>query len=250
MGAALLGGLIRGGWNPSDIVVVEVDAAKRESLRREHGVGTSDSVVPCDGAIIAVKPGDVAAVCAELSRVGVGRIVSIAAGVTVEKLQNAAGDEVKVVRAMPNTPSLVGEGAAAIVGGTTCTEDDLVWAESLLRSVGVVVRVTESQIDAVTAVAGSGPAYLFLVAEALVSAAVAEGLAPELADALVRQLLKGSGALLAASPEDAETLRLRVTSPNGTTAAGVAVMEDRGIRDLIAATVRRAAERSREMSHE
>ena len=250
MGAALLAGMVNGGWSPSHITVVELDAAKRAQLSSEFGVGVSDDVVPCTTAVIAVKPQDAPSACAAAVDAGATRVLSLAAGVTLETLSSACGGRAVVVRSMPNTPSLVGQGAAAICGSRECGEDDMSWAESVLSAVGTVVRVPESQIDAVTAVSGSGPGYLFLVAEALVAAAEAEGLPPEVADALVRQTLKGAGALLASSPEDAATLRARVTSPNGTTAAGLAVLEGHSLRAVIAEAVHAAAERSREMARD
>ena len=134
-----------------------------------------------------------------------------------------------------------------ICGSDACTEDDFAWAESVLSAVGVVVRVPESQMDAVTAVAGSGPGYVFLIAEALLDAARAEGLPDDVANVLVRQLFRGAGILLADSTESPATLRERVTSPNGTTAAGLAVLEDAGIRETMHNVVRAAAARSAEM---
>jgi pyrroline-5-carboxylate reductase len=246
MGTALVAGLVASGWDPATITVVEIDSAKRASLERDLGVRTSESAVAADGAIVAVKPGDVPDVVAELAALGTPRIVSIAAGVLLASLEASAGDAA-VVRAMPNTPALVREGVTAIAGGARCTDADVQWAEEVLSAVGTVVRVPESQMDAVTAVAGSGPGYLFLVAEALLDAALAEGLPRPTADALVRQLFRGAGALLAASDESPATLRERVTSPNGTTAAGLAELENAGLRETVNKAVRAAAARSAEM---
>lgn len=248
MGAALVGGLVDGGWDPASICVVEIDAAKREALASSTGVHVSADLVPADGAVVAVKPGDVAAVSTRLAALGVQRIVSIAAGVRLAALE-AAAPEARMVRAMPNTPALVGEGITAISAGSGCTEADVAWAESVLSAVGMVVRVPESQMDAVTAVAGSGPGYLFLFAEALLAAALDEGLPADVADALVRQLFKGAGALLAGSTESPAVLRERVTSPNGTTAAGLARFEAAGLRDTVRDAVRAAAARSLEMGN-
>lgn len=247
MGAALIGGLVAGGWDPASIVVVELDADKREALTRQYGVVVTDTLVAADGALIAVKPNDVAAVCANLAALGTPRVLSIAAGISVATLQAAAGTNTKVVRAMPNTPALVREGVTAICGSASCDENDFVWAESLLSAVGVVVRVPESQMDAVTAVAGSGPAYLFLLAESLLDAALSEGLPDAVAQVLVRQLFRGAGILLAESSDSPATLRERVTSPNGTTAAGLSVFEERGLREIVKDVVRAAADRSRDM---
>lgn len=247
MGSALLGGLLNAGWSSTDIVVVEIDEDKCRDLTNRFGVTCAGDIVPCDGAVIAVKPAGVVDVCRRLREVGVSRVLSIAAGVATSAMQDALGDTAVAVRAMPNTPALVGEGASVIAGSTACTDDDLEWAQAILQSVGIVIRVNEDDIDAVTAVAGSGPGYLFLMAEALIDAAVAEGLSRDVATALVRQLFKGSGALLALSPLDAGTLREQVTSPGGTTAAGLAVFNDAGLREIVNKVVHAAATRSREM---
>lgn len=247
MGGALVAGLVAGGWDPSSITVVETDPVKRDSLSRALGVKVSDHLVAAEGAVIAVKPPDAAGVCAELAARGAERILSIAAGVSVESLQSAAGGSARVIRAMPNTPALVREGVTAICGGPACGEPEYQWAESVLSAVGTVVRVPESQMDAVTAVAGSGPAYIFLLAEALLDAARAEGLPDEVSTVLVRQLFRGAGILLADSAEGPATLRERVTSPNGTTAAGLAVFEEHHLRETVHEVVRAAARRSAEL---
>lgn len=250
MGSALLGGLIAGGWAPSDITVVEINGDKRALLEATHGVRTSATVVAGQGALVAVKPGDVAEVCTELASLGVTRIVSIAAGISVARLQQASSPTTAVIRAMPNTPALVGEGITAVCPGATCTDEDIAWAESLLRAVGVVVRIAEDQMDAFTAVAGSGPAYVFRLAESLLASGVEHGLAPDVADAIVRQLFKGSGVLLHTSEDSPAELRRKVTSPNGTTAAGLAEFESAGISEIVNKVVLAAALRSAEMTRE
>jgi len=247
MGTALVGGLIAAGWEPSSIVVVELDALKRHSLESQFGVRTSDVMVEGDGALIAVKPNDAVTVCAQVVALGARRVLSIAAGISVSTLQHAAGSQAHVIRAMPNTPALVREGVTAISGSSSCDESDYVWAESLLTAVGVVVRVPESQMDLVTAVAGSGPGYIFLFAEALLDAAIKQGLPNDVANVLVRQLFKGAGILLESSDETPATLRERVTSPNGTTAAGLQVLEESGIREILHNAVQAAATRSAEL---
>jgi pyrroline-5-carboxylate reductase len=247
MGSALIGGLVAGGWDPQGIVVVEIDASKRADLESRFGVRTSDRIVSGNGAVIAVKPGDAVDVCTQVAALGTPRALSIAAGISASTLQSAAGAGCAVVRAMPNTPALVREGATAISGSDVCTGADLDWAEQVLSAVGLVVRVPESQMDAVTAVAGSGPGYVFLFAEALLAAAIDEGLPVDVADALVRQLFKGAGALLSSSDESPATLRERVTSPNGTTFAGLSVFEHEGLRATVHKAVRAAADRSAEM---
>src|SRR5437773_1029258 len=154
------------------------------------------------------------------------------------------GEGVRVVRAMPNTPALVGAGAAAIAGGASVTDDDLAWAEMVLSSVGTVHRVAEPLLDAVTGLSGSGPAYVFLVAEALIEAGVLVGLARDVATELVVQTLLGSATLLAQDPTGPEALRAAVTSPGGTTAAGLRELEAHGLRAAILDAVSAATLRS------
>lgn len=252
MGAALVGGLLAGGRPPSSIAVTEVAPARREQLAAMlPDVHVADDVAPCAAAVLAVKPAVVAEAARAAVAAGARRLLSIAAGITSMHIEQAidgvADEAVAVVRAMPNTPALVGRGASAIAPGAAAGADDLAWAEAILGAVGLVVRVDESQLDAVTALSGSGPAYLFLVAEALTAAGVAVGLAPELAETLTTQLLVGSGELLA-SRGDPARLRAEVTSPGGTTAAGIAVLEQGGLSALVEAAVRAAAARSRELA--
>ncbi len=248
MGAALVGGLLDAGWaEPSELAVVElVDDRRRVLHEMFPGVAITDSIPACDAALIAVKPNDVAAAAAAAARVGAHRILSIAAGVSVHTLEQACGADVAVVRAMPNTPALVGQAASAICGGTASGEDDLDWAESILGAVGTVVRVPESQLDAVTGLAGSGPAYLFMVAEALIEGGLQVGLERDVAEALVTQLFIGSAALLADRGDPAQ-LRVMVTSPGGTTAAGLGVLDAREVRDALIEAVAAATARSREL---
>lgn len=250
MGTALLGGLIAGGWDPADITVVEVNDEKRRELSVRFAVGTSAEIVAGDGALVAVKPGDVAQVCEQLTQLGTPRIISIAAGVTVAGLQAATSPTTAVIRAMPNTPALVRRSMTAVCAGSTCTDADVEWARSVLESVGEVVTIDEADMDAFTAVAGSGPAYLFLMAEALIAAGIERGLTEEVAATIVDQLFLGAGSLLASSTDSAAVLRERVTSPNGTTAAGLSVFEENGFRELVKKVVAAAADRSAEMQRE
>lgn len=248
MGSAIVAGLLKAEWSPSSITIVESNEGRRNELERMFpGVRVAAELGECSAAVIAVKPGAAADVCGELAQVGARRILSIAAGVSVDALQRHAGSDCVVVRSMPNTPALVGEGVSAICGSARTTPDDLAWARSILGAVGTVVEVEESLIDAVTAISGSGPAYLFLFAEALIAAGQQHGLPAHVADALVRQLLVGSGRLLQESGEDPAELRRKVTSPNGVTAAAIATLEERGLREAVFETVRSAVQRSREM---
>lgn len=248
MGTALAGGLLAEGVvEASGLVIVETDESKWTSLReRFAGVAVSATVPSCDAAIIAVKPQHVEDAVRSAVAAGAHRVLSIAAGVTIARIEAAAGRGVAVIRSMPNTPALVGEGASALSAGAEADDDDVRWASRILGSVGVVVEVPESQLDAVTGLAGSGPAYVFLVAEALMQAGREAGLPGDVVNVLVRQLMVGSAALLAEG-DDPEELRRRVTSPGGTTAEGVKVLEARQIRDAFVAAVAAATRRSREL---
>jgi pyrroline-5-carboxylate reductase len=250
MGAALVGGMLRAGWAAADLAVVEVLPGRVEQLREMFpGVAVGSDIPACSAALIAVKPYDVPAACTAAAVAGATRVLSIAAGVSIAALQAASGPEVSVVRAMPNTPALVGKGAAAICGGATTGEADLVWAEEILGSVGIVVRVPEAQLDAVTGLAGSGPAYLFMVAEALTDAGVLAGLSRATAETLVTQLFVGSAALLEAEGNPAQ-LRANVTSPGGTTAAGLRALEEHAVRSALLEAVMAATARSRELGRQ
>jgi pyrroline-5-carboxylate reductase len=247
MGAALVGGLIAGGWPSGDLAVVEVVEGRRETLTEMFpGVAVSATAPPCDAALIAVKPYDAADAATAAAAAGARRVLSIAAGVSIDTLQRACGDGVVVVRSIPNTPALLGKGAAAMCGGAFATDDDLDWAESILGTVGTVVRVPETLLDAVTGLVGSGPAYLFLVAEALIDAGVLVGLTRPIADALVRQLFVGSAAMLD-QYGDPVALRAMVTSPGGTTAAGLRALEEHGTRSALLDAVAAATARSQEL---
>jgi len=248
MGAALLGGLLDSGVaDCSSVAVVEVVDVRRSELAELFpGVTATVEVPVCRAAVLAVKPGDIPTAATAAASAGATRVLSIAAGVRITTIEAATGPAVAVVRAMPNTPALVRLGASAIAAGTTARADDIAWAESILSAVGTVERMTEPELDLFTGLAGSGPAYVFLVAEALTDAAVAEGMARPVAERVVQQLLLGSATLLAREGDPA-LLRERVTSPGGTTAAGLEVLDSLDVRAAFAAAVRAAAERSREL---
>lgn len=255
MGESLVHGLLDAGWDAEGIVVAEVDADRRRALE-ERFPGTrvvpsaAWAVADADVVVVAVKPGDVAAALeqASTSLAHETLVLSIAAGVRIGVIEAAAPGR-PVVRAMPNTPALVGKAATAIAAGRHATEEHLVTAERILGAVGIVVRVPEEHLDAVTAVSGSGPAYVFLVAESLIEAGVLAGLPRPVADALVRETLLGAATLLSegGSPEH---LRAAVTSPGGTTAAALHVLEQQGVRGAFLDAVRAAARRSRELGEE
>lgn len=253
MGAALVAGLRSAGViEASALAVVEPDPGRRAELASTFpGVTVSADPVAADAAVLAVKPPDVTTVAIAAVRAGARRLLSIAAGVDTATIDDAVAAEfpdlvVAVVRAMPNTPAIVGLGVSALCGGRSADRDDLDWAEQILGAVGTCVRLDEAQFDAVTGLTGSGPAYVFLLAEALAEAGLDAGLPTDVVEPMVRQLLIGSATLLEREGDPAG-LRAKVTSPGGTTAAGVAVLEGGGFRDLVAAAVSAAASRSREL---
>lgn len=253
MGEALLGGLIDGGWDPENLAVAEVSAERRHAIEGRFAKvrvvpNPAWAVAEAEVVVVATKPGDVptALTAAEPVLEAGALVLSIAAGVTIATLEGLVPGR-PVIRAMPNTPALVGLGAAAIAAGTHAGEEHLNRAEAILGSVGTVVRVSEALLDAVTGLSGSGPAYVFLVAEALIEAGVHAGLPRPVSHALVTQTLLGSATLLAQGQDGPEALRAAVTSPGGTTAAGLAALEARGVRAAFLEAVSAATSRSREL---
>jgi pyrroline-5-carboxylate reductase len=250
MGEALVAGLVAGGWAPVDEVrvVEKLPGRAAELTERFPGLDVASDVGPAAGHVVAVKPPDVEGVCRMLADLrSTTPVLSIAAGVTIARLEAALAPGTPVVRAMPNTPALVGAGAAAIAGGSAAGDADLAWAEQVLGAVGSVVRVDEGSLDAVTGLSGSGPAYVFLVAEALIEAGVLAGLARPVSQALATRTLLGAARLLDESAEGPEALRAAVTSPGGTTAAGLRALEAHRVRAAFMDAVMAATERSREL---
>ncbi len=249
MGQALLGGLIDARWaRPDELCVVEAVAATREQLATSlPGVRVIDRPEPATDVLLAVKPQDVDAAARALADAGTTRVLSIVAGVTTVRLEGHFGP-IPVVRCMPNTAALVGEAMAAVAPGARADDTDLAWAEAVLSAVGQVVRVAEADLDAVTGLSGSGPAYVFALVEALAAAGVVEGLAPDLAARLARQTVVGAGRLLAVSDESPATLREAVTSKGGTTEAGLVALADHDFAGTVAAGVAAATLRSQELA--
>jgi pyrroline-5-carboxylate reductase len=252
MGQSLVGGLLEAGWDGDDLAVAEVDPDRRRTVQdRFPSVRVVPSaawaVADAEIVVVAVKPGDLGSALEQAlpSLAEDALVVSIAAGVTIATLEAAVPGR-PVVRAMPNIAALVGRAATAISPGRAADDAHLASAERVLGSVGIVVRVAETHLDAVTGLSGSGPAYVFVVAEALVEAGVLAGLPRETADVLVRQTLLGAATLLAGG-ESPESLRAAVTSPGGTTAAALHVFEQRGLRGIFLDGVRAATNRSREL---
>lgn len=252
MGQAILHGLLASGWSASDVVVAEPHAPTAEQVRRTHGV----EVVPAAGAVaaadivvVAVKPHDVLALLdhvGPLLRAG-ATVVSIAAGLRTDVLAAHLPPGTALVRVMPNTPALVGQGMSVMSAAPGCPEASLDLAETVLRSVGEVRRVPEPAQDAVTAVSGSGPAYVFYVAEAMIDAGVLLGLPRPLATDLVVQTLVGSATMLRDSGQHPAVLRENVTSPGGTTAAALHVLDDAAVRAAFARAMRACRDRSAEL---
>jgi pyrroline-5-carboxylate reductase len=252
MGAALVGGLLDTGFDPADVAVAEIDAERRRELETRFPQvrvvpSVAWAVADADVVVVCLKPADVSEAL-ESAGAALGAdalVLSIAAGVTIATLEAAAPGR-PVVRAMPNTPALIGLGAAAIAGGANAHDGHLDLAQQLLGAVGLVVRLPEHLLDAVTGLSGSGPAYVFLVAEALVEAGVLVGLPRPIATQLVNQTLLGAATLLAHGDDGPEALRAAVTSPGGTTAAGLRSLEAAGVRsafiDAVVAATRRSTE--------
>jgi pyrroline-5-carboxylate reductase len=252
MGSALLRGLERAGWAEEavSLVVRREDQAQqlREATSCRCTLDPVEGIRDATVVVVAVKPADVRAVLERVSgHLTEDQVVlSLAAGVATSTIEEILGS-VPVVRAMPNTPALVGEGITGIAPGSHTDEGALSLAEEILAAVGEVVRVDEDLLDAVTAVSGTGPAYAFLLAEALTEAALREGIPHYLAEKLVNRTLKGAWALLVESGLTPFELRAQVTSPGGTTAAAMHILEERGFRALVEDAVRAAAARSREL---
>jgi pyrroline-5-carboxylate reductase len=253
MGETLLSGLLRAGRRADTIVVAERREERAAELIERYGVQVLSNVeaaAKADTLVLVVKPQDMAGLLAEVAPVvrGDHLVVSLAAGITTDFLESRLPAGVPVVRVMPNTPALVDEGMAAISPGSHCDDDHLAVAEDLLRATGKVIRVPEQQQDAVTAISGSGPAYVFFVVEAMIEAGVHLGLPRSTATDLVVQTVVGSAKLLRETAEHPVVLRERVTSPGGTTAAALRELEDHKVRAAFLTAIEAARDRSRHLA--
>lgn len=252
MGEALLAGLLAAGWSPEEISLSVRRPERGDDLARRTGcvvnLDPAAAIAGREVVVIAVKPRDVPTVLEQLAgEVGDSQLLlSLAAGVKTDKYEAGLGP-IPVVRAMPNTPALVLEGVTGIASGKHATEEHLALAEAVLGAVGAVRVMDESLLDAVTAVSGTGPAYVFLLAEALTEAAMREGLPRDVAESFVHQTIRGAGHLLTDTEKGPAQLRYEVTSPGGTTAAAMHVLEERGFRALVEDAVRAAALRATEL---
>lgn len=254
MAEALIGGVLKSGLLPSESVYAcDLSADRREVFSSKLGVNVSASnsdVLACDIILLAVKPqvlGDVLAECGEAFG-SEKLIISIAAGIKSETIYNAVKEGTRVVRVMPNIPMVLGEGVSGVVRANNATEQDLEIVLKMCSSAGDAYEITEDNMDALTAVSGSGPAYVFLLAELLAKAGVAAGLDESLSARLAEGTLYGAAQLLRDSADSPEELRRKVTSPGGTTEAAVNSMLDNGIAEIIENAVGKAKERGAELS--
>ncbi|GBU19061.1 MULTISPECIES: pyrroline-5-carboxylate reductase [Methylobacterium] len=254
MGGAMLSGWLAGGLDPSRTGVIDpAPSAEIERLCAERGVALNPASPSAPEALVlAIKPQGLEAAAPALAPLaGSGTlVVSVLAGKTVANLQQRLPEAGAVVRAMPNLPASIGRGATGAFAGETVTGRQRAAAEALLSATGLVEWVAdEALIDAVTALSGSGPAYVFLLAEAMAQAGIRSGLPPETAERLARATVAGAGALLDAGSEPAETLRRNVTSPGGTTAAALAVlMRENGLPALLDEAMNAARKRAAELA--
>ncbi len=252
MGGALASGLIRAGWEPAEVSLCVRRLDRVDILTSQTGCMTTldpkEAIRGREVVVVAVKPHDVELLVAEIGHALSPEqvVLSLAAGVTTASYEGWL-DRNPIIRAMPNTPALVGEGVTGVAPGSRAGEEDLERAMTVLGAVGTVKAMDESLLDAVTAVSGTGPAYIFLLAEALTDAAVREGLPRDIAETFVNQTVQGAGRLLTATDLTPSELRAQVTSPGGTTAAAVHVLEERGFRALVEDAVQAAAVRAREL---
>jgi pyrroline-5-carboxylate reductase len=260
MGGAILQGLVRSGLASSGVTVTNRTRAKADQLAGLDGVtsialedrpdGNAEAAASARIVLIGVKPVMVPDLLRELApHLAPGAVVvSLAAGVTIATFESLLGSEVAVLRSMPNTPAVVGAAVTGLAAGTTATPEDVAVVRALFETVGTVIEVPESQIDALSTISGSGPAYFFLLVEEFTKAAVGKGFALAEARLMAEQTFIGAAALLAASDDDPAELRRRVTSPKGTTERAIAVLQDAHLHDLFAEATDAALARAKELA--
>jgi pyrroline-5-carboxylate reductase len=252
IGEALLSGLLRKSAGPDDILMVEHYPERIRHLTEHYGirvVEVAEAVQSCSTILIAVKPQDIDRLLHQLADLVTAEhlVVSVAAGITTARIERGLPAGPAVVRCMPNTPALVDEAMTAISAGSRAGQQHLQRADELLSAVGRVVRVPESQLDAVTALSGSGPAYFFFLVEAMIDAGILLGLPRALAAELIVQTLVGSAVMLRDSGEHPVQLREAVTSPAGTTISAIRELENHGVRAAFLAAIEAARNRSAEL---
>jgi pyrroline-5-carboxylate reductase len=263
MNEAIMGGLIAGGTDPADIVATVRRAERAAELaERHHGItaiageeepdNNKQAATGSRVVILGVKPVGIADLAREVgdSLAPDAIVISVAAAVSLEQLEAALPAGQPVIRTMPNTPAKLGRGVVSVSPGTHCTAAQLQLAKDLLAAAGTVVEVPEDQVDALSAVSGSGPAYAFYLAEAMAAAGVELGLDPELSLLIARETVAGAGLMLAEPGADPTALRKAVTSPNGTTERAIATFDERGLSAIVADGARAAAERAAEITRQ
>ncbi|MBV1951238.1 MAG: pyrroline-5-carboxylate reductase [Cycloclasticus sp.] len=258
MASSLIGGLVSNGYPAEKITVSDLDAEKRTYLSDTFGVtvleDSANVAALADILVLAVKPQVMQSVAISIGASVQKKkpvVVSIAAGIRVDALERWLGEGLAVVRCMPNTPALVKTGATGLYANAQVDDNQKDQVESLLRAVGVTVWVSsENDLDAVTALSGSGPAYFFMVMEALEEAAIAAGLDQKVAQLLTQETALGSAKMALESSESAGVLRQRVTSPGGTTERAIGILEEKGLKDIFHQAVLAAKQRSVELSDE
>jgi pyrroline-5-carboxylate reductase len=250
MGEAMIHALNRIGLESSQITIREKRQEREVELKGKYGVGTG-SLSGSQAVLLAVKPQDLEKTLSEIGpEISDGTlVVSLLAGIKSARIENLLGARARVVRVMPNTPLLIGEGMSAISGGESATGEDVAWVESLLSKSGATLVVAEELMDAVTATSGSGPAYLFGFVEAMIEGVKKLGLKEDDAKLLVSQTLLGAAKMVSESGKDAKTLRENVTSPNGTTAAALAVFDSSKWHEIVFEAMKAARDRSQELSN-
>ncbi|MCL2656705.1 MAG: pyrroline-5-carboxylate reductase [Betaproteobacteria bacterium] len=256
MANALIGGLLKQGFSAANLLAIDPYAEARDKLRAQFGVRTGETLdsgaLDCDVLVLAVKPQQMRAALTPLAdKLSRQLVVSIAAGLRIANLARWLGGYARIVRAMPNTPALIGRGVTGLVADPSVDATERHAASAILGAVGSVAWLEdETKMDAVTALSGSGPAYVFYFIEALVDAGIELGLAPDAARRLTLDTILGAAQLAADSVDSVVTLRERVTSKGGTTAAALAVMETQNFKALIADALKAAAARGREIGDE
>ena len=254
MGEAIICGILKSRlFPPHDILATDTREDRLDFIKDKYGIEVSTNNIASsrcsDLVVLAVKPQVIRDVL-ELIRSAITPkqlVLSIAAGVSTTKIAEILGNDARVIRAMPNTPALAGCGMSAICPGEACSKQDLDIASVFLKSVGEVIRVQEPLMDAVTALSGSGPAYMFLFLEAMVKAGIELGLNRQTAKTLAVNTMAGAASLAKDTRVELSDLRERVTSPGGTTMAALTVLEDRRFTELVKSAVRAASERSRQL---
>ncbi|WP_264354923.1 pyrroline-5-carboxylate reductase [Pseudarthrobacter sp. MM222] len=261
MNEAILGGLIAGGADPADIVATVRRAERAAELAERHqGItaiageeepeNNKQAATGSNVVILGVKPVGIADLAREIgdSLAPDTIVISVAAAVSLEQLEAALPAGQPVIRTMPNTPAKLGRGVVSVSPGTHCTAQQLQLAKDLLAAAGTVVEIPEDQVDALSAVSGSGPAYAFYLAEAMAAAGVELGLDPDLSLLIARETVAGAGFMLAEPGADPAALRRAVTSPNGTTERAIATFDERGLPAIVADGARAAAARAAEIT--